>query len=349
MNFPIQNPNQQKGREGEARFADYVTNTLKCIYHKIDGSDDFGIDGHIELVTNSLVTGKFVAIQVKHGNSYFSQETPTGHKFIANDKYLNYYLNSPVPVFIIVMNDDFSLMRWVQFDIKNILPSGKNSWWIEIPTQNNLSTNFKEQLFSSVGPIYDYSSLIKNVYRQNKIITDMLNDVDYIAIAVSKDEIELFDFSRVAELFERLSSNNVLRNRFRSSCSFFFPDYYDDPREISEIPEIMRWLKESLNNKIPWIYFLHLSQCSSLPLLLHSYVSPVSRTLLDGGGAYVEYDAKEVAKFMEIAFANLNAFTNKYDISNETNKEIYIYDWFDSISVIRFPFLSRFFESSGRR
>ena len=83
------------GRAGEVRWADFMINSLGCIYHKIDGSDDFGLDGHIELVDDGLVTEKLIVIQVKHGDTYFSQKTSLGYTYIAKDKYLNYYLNAP--------------------------------------------------------------------------------------------------------------------------------------------------------------------------------------------------------------------------------------------------------------
>jgi len=95
LKFPTQSHSQKMGRAGEVRWADFMINSLGCIYHKIDGSDDFGLDGHIELVDDGLVTEKLIVIQVKHGDTYFPQKTSLGYTYIAKDKYLNYYLNAP--------------------------------------------------------------------------------------------------------------------------------------------------------------------------------------------------------------------------------------------------------------
>lgn len=317
MNFPMQNQNQRKGRKGESRFADFVVNSLNCIYHKIDGSDDFGIDGHIEIVANNAVTGRYVAVQVKHGNSYFAQKTESGYKFVGKDKHLNYYLNSPVPVFIVIMDDNFERMLWVHFELAQILPVGSDSWWIEMPENNTLEANFANSIFTSVGNIIDYSELVASI----KCTNSMLNDVDTIAIGISKDEVNTLDFSDVMATFEALSRNKTIRNKFMSACSLFFPEYDDDPREIIQIPEVMQWLKKSISYNVPWFYFLDTSKTSGIHLLLFAYANPLLRPQKNGF-IYAEIDARETAKFLEHAFVNLNAFTELYNVGFDDNKKI---------------------------
>ena len=323
--FPKINPNQQKGREGEIRFADFVTNTLKCIFHKIDGSDDFGLDGHIELVIDNIVTGKYIAVQIKHGDSYLTNTTPAGFKYIANDKYLNYYLNSLTPVFIVVMSNDFSQMHWVKFDPEKILPYGNDSWWIEIPKSNTLLENFKDELVLSVGPIIDYSDVMHDIKARNKAI----HESDYIIMGVSKDEIINLDFSNVFATFEIFSQNSVFRNKFKSSFALFFPCYDNDPREIFAIPEVMNWIRESFNHDIPWSYFMRMSSKSGISLIFHAFATSFDSTL-QKGGYYIEYDNEDIVNFMNIMFDNLNKYTEKYGIDIEINKEISykLYDFF---------------------
>jgi len=317
MNFPKQNLSQHKGRKGETRFADFVVNTLNCIYHKIDGSDDYGIDGHIEIVANNAVTGRFVAVQVKHGNSYFTHKTKNGYKFTAKDKYLNYYLNSPVPVFIIIMDDDFSRMLWVQFDLAQILPSGSDSWWIEIPKSNELTTNLANGVFTSVGAIFDYSKLISSI----KHINNELNKASLIIIGISRDEINTLDFSGIMSTFEALSRNKMFQSKFMSACSLCFPEYDTDTREIVEIPEVMQWLRESIKCRVPWFYFLDITKESGMYLLMCSYTNPTLQ-LQEDGSIYVESDTEKAVEFIEHAFDNLNTFTEFYNIDIETNKNI---------------------------
>jgi hypothetical protein len=51
------------------------------IYHEVDQANDYGIDAYIDLVSEGVVTGKVIAIQVKGGRSY---KTKSGY-FIPYD------------------------------------------------------------------------------------------------------------------------------------------------------------------------------------------------------------------------------------------------------------------------
>lgn len=317
LNFPTQSHSQKMGRAGESRWADFVVNSLGCIYHKIDGSDDFGLDGHIELVDDGLVTGKLVAMQVKHGDSYFSHKTSLGYKYIAKDKYLNYYLNAPSAVFIVIMSGDFSEMLWVKFDIQNIFPYGKNSWWIEIPNTNNLLSNFKQHLFSVAGRAFDYSETI-NYF---KTLNLSLNKADNLTIGISKKEVDTLDFTGVLSTFSHISKNVAFRNKFRSSCSVCFPQYTDDPRELYQIPEVVCWIRQTIELDIPWFYFLSMDSHSGIKIILLSCVIVESQKKIDNS-MHVQIDNESLSEFLITAFLNLNTFTEKYGVNLEINKEL---------------------------
>ena len=317
LKFPTQSHSQKMGRAGESRWADFVVNSLGCIYHKIDGSDDFGLDGHIELVDGGLVTGKFIAVQVKHGDTYFSQTTSVGYKYIAKDKYLNYYMNAPSAVFIVIMTGDFSKMLWVKFDIQNVFPSGEDSWWIEIPNANNLLSNFKQHLFSVAGRAFDYSETI-NYF---KTLNLSLNKADSLIIGISKDEVDTLDYTGVLSTFSHISKNVVFRNKFKSSCSICFPQYNDDPRELYQIPEVVSWIRLSIELNIPWFYFLSIDSHSGIKIILLSCVIHESQKRIDNS-MHVELNNKSLSEFLTTAFLNLNTFTETFEVNFEINKEL---------------------------
>lgn len=133
MSFPKRNTSNLKGATGQTFFQHFVNSELNCIYHPINQENDFGIDGYIELVENGNVSGKLIGIQLKHGDSYFKQETYGGFKYFGEYKHLNYYLNSQLPVFIIIMDDDFKRMYWVEFEITKTMSLSDDRWWIQIP------------------------------------------------------------------------------------------------------------------------------------------------------------------------------------------------------------------------
>ena len=152
MNFPKYSLPQFKGISGEVFFEYFVITELECIYHRNDRKNDFGVDGFIEFVLKDanggkVVTGKCIAVQLKHGNSHYAKngKTPKSHKYSEKSKdRLGYYLNvsSQTPVFFIIMNDDFSSIYWVKLSDGDIDYTSVG-WRIEIPKNNNINAKTK--------------------------------------------------------------------------------------------------------------------------------------------------------------------------------------------------------------
>lgn len=316
--FPKITSNNLKGITGQAYFEYFVNEYLKCIYHPISEENDFGIDGYIELVINNNVTAKLVGVQIKHGNSFFNNPTTYGYKFIGNEKHLNYYLNSQVPIFIVIMDEEFNKMNWVQFDISKTMPVGQNKWYIEIPKNNELQTNFKDALFQAAGPVVEFKELIQFNWNINSLIKNSGNKV----LAIPKSQILNKKFDCINNLINRLSINKEILVNSRTTIDIFFPEYNMDPREIFQIPEIMEWLKTSINIGIPWFYFLDYKyKNNGLNLLVHSYCH-VEETYKKENKFLFNYNKLDMKNFLERNFTSMNIFMDKNDIDLEINKEI---------------------------
>jgi hypothetical protein len=50
-----------------------VVNDCNCIFNKVDGSNDIGLDGYLEFVEKESVTGLCIGLQIKSGDSYQNQ------------------------------------------------------------------------------------------------------------------------------------------------------------------------------------------------------------------------------------------------------------------------------------
>lgn len=93
--------------------------------------------------------------------------------------------------------------------------------------------------------------------------------------------------------------------------------YDDDPREVSDIPEIVNWIKQSVEAGIPWFYFMS-TDGQALGL----------STFLICGGAdhdpdYPEryfFDRGKILPFIKKNLNNLAAFVDKYDIPFDVGK-----------------------------
>ncbi len=318
MLFPKVTTNKSKGTSGQAYFECFVYEKLKCIYHPIHEENDFGIDGYIELVVNGNATSKLVGVQIKHGNSYFNKLTKLGYKYVGEQKHLNYYLNNQSPIFIVIMDNDFQRMNWIQFKIEKTIPINEINWCIEIPKENELKTNFKEAIFNEAGPIIDFGQQIQF----NWAINSILQKTDRKVIAIPKYEIIKNSFRTINEYINRMSIDNELLINARTSLDIYFPEFSIDSREIFQIPEIMQWLKQSIDIGIPWFYFLDYRQTSTcFNLLVHSYCG-ITNMHITEEKYLCEYNKIDLKNFLEKNFDNMNKFMEKNHIDERINKEI---------------------------
>ncbi|CAM4315098.1 DUF4365 domain-containing protein [Erysipelothrix aquatica] len=316
--FPKRSESAQKGVEGQAFFQLFVVSQLKCIYHPVNQENDSGIDGYIELVVDGNTSGKLIAVQIKHGNSYFKSKTKSGYKYTGEYKHLNYYMNQQLPVFIIILDDKFEKQLWVEFDIKKITSSGTNSWNIEISEENSLTKNFHETIFNKVSPIVDFDETI----RWNLALNSLLQESNFSIIAIPKNDINTISFDTINEFIDRLSGNGDLLVKSANTLDIFFPEYDEDTREIFQIPEIMNWLKQSVDNGLPWFYFLNTKgKSTGLHLLVTAYCS-ITNVDFSGKGFIINYSPEDLKFFIEKNFDNLNRFMEAHHLDIELNKDI---------------------------
>ncbi|GAE32833.1 hypothetical protein JCM9152_4416 [Halalkalibacter hemicellulosilyticusJCM 9152] len=129
-------------------------------------------------------------------------------------------------------------------------------------------------------------------------------------------------FDTINEFIERLSANEELLIKSANSLDIFFPEYDKDTREIFQIPEIMRWLKHSIDKGVPWFYFLSTkNKNNGLHLLIHSYCSNTNVDI-DGKGYIINYAPEDLGKFIEKNFDSLNRFMDIHHLDIDMNKEI---------------------------
>lgn len=319
MKFPKVTASALKGMSGQSYFEHFVHNYLKCIYHPVHQENDFGIDGYIEIVKDGKAIGKKVSVQIKHGDYYFSHPLEYGYRYIGEDKHLNYYLNSQVPVYIIIMDECFERLYWVKFDLLDTFPEGNNNWSIEIPAENKLETTFKHSLMQDLDlAAFDYEDAIFRNWTVNCAVASC----DYRVIIVSKEEVSRMDYDFLWHILNRFTvQKDILINSVNSlDISFYGYDY--DPRELFQIPEILNWLKGSIEIGIPWFYFLMLSRENvGMNLLIHAFCS--CKSVKKQGNIYLtQYDNYKLSEFIYINYVNLNLFLQKHKIDGGIREEI---------------------------
>ena len=136
--FPKINLSTLTGEKGATALKKIVECELGWLYRQNHQENDFGIDGYIDIITESgQITGKSIAFQLKSGSSYLKEQNEIGIVFNGDKKHLNYYLNLDIPIIIIVLDIENAKAFWQVFDPTKTEKSGDN-WKMTIPRSNQL-------------------------------------------------------------------------------------------------------------------------------------------------------------------------------------------------------------------
>lgn len=101
---------------------------------------DYGIDAIIEAREGDYLSGKLIAVQIKSGESYFSETNDNYVIFRGDDKHYNYWINYSLPVIIVLYSPSSGECIWECFN-KQTAINCKSGWKIMIPRQQTLSTS----------------------------------------------------------------------------------------------------------------------------------------------------------------------------------------------------------------
>ncbi|MDQ0902748.1 DUF4365 domain-containing protein [Paenibacillus sp. V4I7] len=138
-----------------------VTTQIGWIFRE-QPKKDFGIDAHIEIVGDSLVTGKLIAAQIKTGQSYLRERTNNGYLYRGKMKHLNYWKNHSLPVILILCDDIEGESYWVQITDDNAIVL-ENHWAIRVPFTQQLNISSKRKLELIAGNQTDYEKRLHSL------------------------------------------------------------------------------------------------------------------------------------------------------------------------------------------
>ncbi|NEP56620.1 MAG: DUF4365 domain-containing protein [Symploca sp. SIO2G7] len=99
---------------------------------------DIGIDAHIEVVENDKSKAEILALQIKSGKSWFKETSEQGIVFRKIDsKHLEYWLNYPLPVIIVLHDDRINTAYWQVVGEETVISTGQG-WKMIIPFSQKL-------------------------------------------------------------------------------------------------------------------------------------------------------------------------------------------------------------------
>ena len=317
--FPKVNPGKLTGEKGVTILKKIVEFELGWLYRENHLETDFGIDGYIDIITDSgQVTGKSIAFQLKSGESYFNDQNEIGIIFHGDKKHLNYYQNTDIPVVIIVLDINEEKAYWQVFDITKTERSGEN-WKMTIPRKNTLSTDSKEKLLKFIGPVTDYVSQMENEWKLNEIFKRGSNRIIF---RIPKDEVVNCRFDFITSALDRIQNTTDLILHLKNKVDISFDDYDDDPNELYEIQVVKDWIVELFKRTNCWPYLFAMDKASGfMKLALFSHI-PILRKTIVNGRYKIEYETQYAANFLEKLYGMLNEYCEEKGLSLKTNEEI---------------------------
>ena len=130
-----------------------IINQLGMIFRE-QLTDDYGIDAQIETMEKGYATGKLIAVQIKSGESFFSETTSECIIYRGERKHYDYWLNHSLPVIIVLYNPVNDTCYWNVVNSKTAKLTAKN-WKIEIPF-SNLLIDAKVELIELADNLTEY-------------------------------------------------------------------------------------------------------------------------------------------------------------------------------------------------
>jgi hypothetical protein len=134
--------------------------------------DDWGIDAHIEVVSDGIPTGRLIAAQIKSGESWFKEQNDEGFIYRGNERHLGYWRGHSLPVVLILYNPQTQTAYWEIVRDEFIIDTGKG-WKITVPKQRQLDKVSASELRKFALPDYakrrkfDYLSSLLNGFASN--------------------------------------------------------------------------------------------------------------------------------------------------------------------------------------
>lgn len=324
MDLPKNNKSNREGRKGVTILTSIIEDQLNWLLRINHQEDDFGIDAYIDIVTDGgHLTGKFIAVQIKSGESYFKSKTDYGWKYFGENKHLNYYLNHEIPLILVLVDTMAKKAYWEICDATQTEKSG-NGWSTVIPFNQELKADSKQELLRYVSPTIDYVSQLESQWELGK----SLKKFKRVLLIVDKEEVLNLDYSPLVKALSFFTSKRDTMYKFRGRIEISIHGYDEDNRQLYEIKEVKKWVKKIFDNVNGLSFFLVNSpNAQFLRLFLYSQIKfdvvKGSQEVVNGiTRQKVEYESKDSVKLLYKLFDDLNAFCEYFKVPIGINKEI---------------------------
>lgn len=172
MSYPRFDNN--KGSKGVNLVERKIMDDLGWIFRE-QPTQDYGIDGHIEIVDEKYVTGRLIAIQIKAGNSYLKEETSLGFVFRGKIEHYNYWSNHSLPVILVLCDLESNTCYWEQINEGTVELLSDTSWKIVVPKEQVLNEKSLHKLKYIAENTNDYERRLNSLVLSKSWMEELTN------------------------------------------------------------------------------------------------------------------------------------------------------------------------------
>ncbi len=109
-------------------------------------TEDYGIDAQVEIVDDETVRGRLLALQVKSGESRFSEPGPGGWWFRPDREHVQYWTNHSLPVLVVLYDPKSALCHWQVVSDETLTKTATGGWKMFVPKEHVLDDRSKVTL-----------------------------------------------------------------------------------------------------------------------------------------------------------------------------------------------------------
>lgn len=344
--FPKRLSSDKIGEIGVNIVSTVVNDIFGWIFRKNHLEHDFGIDAYIDYVSeNGAVTGQFIAVQIKTGKSYLSKNGSM-HWYVDSPEHLNYFLNIPSPILLVVCDPDKRICFWEKLD-KDKVDFREKSWRHPIPKTQILCKSDKQKIEALFGKPKDHLS---DFEKDNEILK-MISNHSFIMYSVPKEDIVNRNISNLKEFFTRVTRNERLTKAVLGKLYISTYGYENDSREVHQIKEVRRWAKKARRKIKEWYLCYYDNHRASTLLWIASCTCQVVAKKgvgPDGREGYlIQGNPKEFDDFLNECYAGLNEASDKWGWPEKLNYQISKQMAAELFPYIEYPSLDKGLISGG--
>lgn len=108
--------------------------------------DDYGIDAQVEIIDDSVVTPRLLALQIKGGPTSFRAPGPGGWWYRPNARHVRYWISHALPVVVVLVNTESRSAYWQVVTSETLARTSRGGRKILVPEGNRLDKRSRSAL-----------------------------------------------------------------------------------------------------------------------------------------------------------------------------------------------------------